>query len=100
MQFCCFKCGKLIDVTAAAPIGTRDGCPKCDADLHCCRNCRFYDPAQHNQCAETQAEWVRVKEAANLCGYFQPNPVLLASGERAPSTGGNASKNSDSLFRT
>jgi hypothetical protein len=78
MQFCCFKCGKIVDFTAAVPIGPRNGCPKCNADLHCCRNCQFYDPAQLNQCSEPQAEWVRDKETANLCEFFQPNPLLLA----------------------
>ncbi|MGA8185577.1 MAG: hypothetical protein WB819_18275 [Terriglobia bacterium] len=77
---------------------TRDTCPNCDADLHCCRNCRFYDPGKHNECAETQAEWVRDKEASNYCGYFQPNPVLLASGS-GPGKQDDAKKRFDSLFR-
>jgi len=79
---------------------TRDTCPNCDADLHCCRNCRFYDPGKHNECAETQAEWVRDKEASNYCGYFQPNPVLLASGSGpGVSKQDDAKKRFDSLFR-
>ncbi len=55
-------------------------CPQCGSDLHCCLNCRFYDPAKHNQCAEPQAEWVRDKESANSCDYFWPNPILMAQG--------------------
>ena len=79
---------------------TRDTCPNCDADLHCCRNCRFYDPGKHNECAETQAEWVRDKVAANYCDYFQPNPVLLAKGS-GPGAGkeNDARKRFGSLFR-
>ncbi|HET7102161.1 MAG TPA: hypothetical protein VFJ52_13495 [Terriglobia bacterium] len=79
-------------------VMTRDTCHNCDADLHCCRNCRFYDPGKHNECAETQAEWVRDKQAANYCDYFQPNPVLLAQG---PGSGkqDEAKKRFDSLFR-
>lgn len=99
MQFTCWKCGEVIEVTAAASrVGARETCPKCDADLHCCRNCQLYDPAKHNQCAETQAEWVRDKEAANYCDYFSPNPVLSA-GKRSSSPGGDAKKRFDSLFK-
>ncbi len=100
MQFSCFKCGQLIEYPAGSPIGKRDTCTKCDADLHCCKNCRFYDPAKHNQCAETQAEWVRDKDAANYCDYFSPNPVLLAQGERSPSSADSAKKKFDSLFKS
>jgi hypothetical protein len=99
MQFSCFQCRKLMEVPAATPVGRRDSCPKCGAGLHACRNCRFYDPSKHNQCAETQAEWVREKDAANFCGYFSPNPVLLAQGERSPSKAGDAKKKFDSLFK-
>ena len=79
-------------------MGTRDTCPQCDADLHCCRNCRFYDPGKHNQCAEPQAEWVRDKEASNYCDYFSPNPVLLARGRRPASQADDAKRKFDSLF--
>jgi hypothetical protein len=100
MEFSCSKCRKLIDYSATAPVGKRDVCPKCDADLHCCKNCRHYDPAKHNQCAETQAEWVRDKDAANYCDYFQPNPVLLAQGGNGPAKSGDAKKKFDSLFKS
>lgn len=80
---------------------TRDTCPACDADLHCCRNCRFYDPAKHNECAETQAEWVRDKEASNYCDYFQPNPVLLAKGSGPGASKQNDARSKfDSLFKS
>jgi hypothetical protein len=97
MRFSCSKCGEVIESTDR--IGIRETCPRCDADLHCCRNCRFYDPGKHNQCAETQAEWVADKEAANYCDYFQPNPILLAKGA-APSKADDAKRKFDSLFKS
>ncbi len=101
MQFSCWKCRQVIEVTAAANrVGTRDTCTGCDADLHTCRNCRFYDPARHNQCAETQAEWVRDKEASNYCDCFSPNPLLLVHGRRPPSRADEAKKKFGSLFKT
>ena len=106
MHFSCFRCGETIEVTAAANrVGTRDTCPRCDADQHSCRNCRFYDPAKHNQCAETQAEWVRDKEASNYCDYFSPGPASIwvapatARPDASRSPADDAKKKFDSLFK-
>ena len=101
MQFSCWKCGELITVPQAGRVLTRDTCPKCDYDLHTCRNCRFYDTTKHNQCAETQAEWVRDKEASNYCDYFSPNPVgpSGARPNRSLSPADDAKKKFDSLFK-
>ena len=98
MTFSCWKCGEVLELPPAGRVGSREACPQCDADLHCCRNCRFYDPTKNNQCSETQAEWVRDKEAGNYCDYFSPNPVLSAS-TRSSSTE-NTKKKFNSLFKT
>ena len=82
--------------TAKAVV--RAACSKCDCDLHACRNCRFYDPTKHNQCAETQAEWVRDKEASNYCDYFSPNPAL-STRIQSSSPADDAKKKFDSLFK-
>jgi len=68
MNRACHHCGR--DVDAVAAIGRRDACLGCGADLHCCRNCRFYDPGYHNQCREPQAERQVDKEQGNFCEYF------------------------------
>jgi hypothetical protein len=99
MLFNCWKCAETIQLAAGSKVGKRDTCPKCDADLHACRNCRFYDPGKHNQCVETQAAWVRDKDAANYCDYFQPNPTLLARGERPTSKAEDTKKKLDSLSK-
>ena len=108
MTFSSWKCGETIEVTeVASRVGTRDTCLPCDADLHSCRNCRFYDASKHNQCAETQAEWVRGKEASNYCDYFSPNPVgpsgarpdSGARSNRSLSAADDAKKKFDSLFK-
>jgi hypothetical protein len=69
-DFCCFHCGTPYEFKER--IGRSDSCPKCDSDLHCCRNCRHYSPNAHNQCSETQADWVKEKDRANYCDYFDP----------------------------
>ena len=82
MYFNCWKCRQKIEYPSGSRVGGRDTCTRCGSGLHACRNCQFYDPAKHNQCAEPRAEWVRDKEAANYCDYFRPNPTLLASDSR------------------
>ncbi len=68
--FHCFRCNAPNEIQDR--IGLRDTCVQCDADLHCCRNCRHYSRSAHNQCNEPQAEWVRDKDRANYCDYFEP----------------------------
>lgn len=65
----CYRCGK--ELALGRETGRRDECPFCRADLHCCRNCRFYDAAAPKQCREPAAELVRDKEKANFCDFFQ-----------------------------
>ena len=49
-----------------------DSCEHCGADVHCCKNCKFFDPYVHNQCRESTTMWEPDKEKANFCTYFTP----------------------------
>ena len=72
----CWKCGTEIqEISGARKVLRTDSCPKCDSDLHVCKNCRHHDPQYHNECRETEAEWVKDKERANFCDYFAPKAV-------------------------
>ena len=73
----CLSCRKEIGVTGR--VGFRDECPRCGADLHSCRHCRFHDPGAYNQCRESSAERVSDKEKANRCEYFQPGAGQAAA---------------------
>lgn len=70
VKLICFSCGTENQV--AERIGRRDECEKCMADLHCCKNCRFYDQSSYNECKEPSADVVREKAEANFCDYFEP----------------------------
>jgi hypothetical protein len=56
------------------PLSRRAQCLACEAELHVCRLCQFYDPRVKEQCTEDRAEEVREKELANFCDYFKPKP--------------------------
>lgn len=77
----CYRCGRAIG--AVERIGRRDTCLGCGSDLHCCRNCRFYDPAFHNECREPQAERQVDKECGNFCEYFSVTDVARAAAPAA-----------------
>ena len=98
VSFSCFNCGQPIQVLGDAKVLKNDTCSKCDADLHCCKNCRFFDPAVNNQCRETQAEWVATKDRRNYCDYFEASThitLVKKSGGQAD----DARKKFDSLFK-
>ena len=65
----CQFCGADLPIRGRVP--RREECPSCRRDLHCCRQCTFYDPTVHNACRETQAEWIVDKERANFCDFFR-----------------------------
>ena len=67
----CWKCG-IRHNDILLPLSRRAKCPSCSANLHCCRQCRFYDTRVSNQCLEPVAEAVKDKTRANFCGYLIP----------------------------
>ncbi|MFQ5936557.1 MAG: hypothetical protein ACE5LB_09125 [Acidiferrobacterales bacterium] len=70
-ELICWKCGAESE-DLPLPLSRRAECAKCDAELHVCRMCEFYDRRVANQCTEDRAEEVREKERANFCDYFKP----------------------------
>ena len=71
--FSCHKCGGSISLAFREKVMRKDLCPTCEADLHCCSNCKFFDTGRNNECSEPQAEWVKDKEKANFCNFFDPS---------------------------
>ena len=63
----CHQCGETI----TDAVGFRATCPKCQAYLHCCVNCRLYSPSSHNHCLSSTTEYVRDVEGANFCEEFE-----------------------------
>lgn len=67
----CFSCGQALMLMKG--FSRREECESCGADVHSCKNCRFYDPGAYNECKEPSAEVVREKERANHCDFFEIN---------------------------
>ncbi len=95
----CYKCGHALRVLPRDRIHRSDTCAACGADLYCCVHCRYFDPSRSNECSEPQAEWVRDKEAANFCGYFEPRTSLNLTARGGRSRGADARAAFDNLFK-
>ena len=89
----CWQCGNQ-----QSPDSIDQGsiCESCRADLHCCRNCRQFDPAARLECRKPIEKAYRDKTVRNDCALFEPRPVLDATGRRANRPAAAPSKNGDS----
>lgn len=75
----CHACGnetELID-----KVKRSDTCEHCGVDLHCCKNCKFWDAMVHNQCRESTSVWEPDKEKANFCTFFIAREGEMDHGE-------------------
>jgi len=90
----CQGCGTVIDLPE--PIGRRESCPSCGADLHACVQCTFHDPSAPNECREPEAERVLSKEQANFCELFR---LSRAEGGGRRSEAEAARARLDALFK-
>ena len=78
----CHRCRKELDLQDRP--GRAETCPHCRADLRCCLNCAFFDPAAYNACREPQAERVLEKDRGHFCDYFHFRDARAPSAPRDP----------------
>jgi hypothetical protein len=78
----CWQCGTSL-AHLSLPLTRRDACRQCNAELHACKLCEFYDPSKAKHCREPIAEEVGDKRRANFCDYFKPKPGAYSSSRTA-----------------
>lgn len=72
----CFNCA-----TALAPGTDFNGaCPKCNAELHCCKQCTHFEPSTRFQCLKPIPVRIAVKDKANTCNLFSPRVTVAREG--------------------
>ena len=69
----CWRCGAELALDLF-PLRRAEVCPACDADLHVCKLCQFFNPSVSDGCDEPIAAGVTNKVRANFCDYFKPSP--------------------------
>lgn len=94
----CFNCATTL------PPGTdfAGNCPKCNAELHCCKQCSFFEPSTRFQCLKPIPVRIAVKDKANECTLFSPRVTVARDGTAAspaatpsPNAGPPAPRNAD-----
>jgi hypothetical protein len=78
----CASCG------AKAPpnINAESSCPKCNADLHTCRQCNYFDPSARFECRKSIPARIMNKNARNTCELFAPRTVVERETSSGPPT--------------
>ena len=97
--FKCNQCGQLRQ--NLGELTTDETCLKCNADLHTCGNCRFFDTTTLWECRENITARVANKQARNECALFSPKIVRDLAADKAGKlqTPDEARKAFDALFK-
>ncbi len=88
----CHECGH--EITLDVKVARLDTCDNCDADLHCCNNCHFYDH-RADRCRENITTYVRNRDRANFCASFRFRETEANRGEEVE----DAKARLDALFK-
>ncbi len=78
----CFNCATPL------PAGTdfNGNCPKCNAPLHCCKQCAHFEPSTRFQCLKPIPVRIPVKDKANECTLFSPRVTVARDGVTPPAS--------------
>ena len=77
----CFNCATTL------PPGTdlSGNCPKCNTELHCCKQCSHFEPSTRFQCMKPIPVRIPVKDKANECTLFTPRVTVARDGTASSS---------------
>jgi hypothetical protein len=75
----CAACG----AKAPSIINLETSCPKCNADLHTCKQCTYFDPSARFECRKSIPARIMNKNKRNTCELFAARTVV----ERETSSG-------------
>jgi len=80
-------------------------CPKCNAALHCCKQCAHFEPSTRFQCLKPIPVRIPVKDQENECELFKPRVTVArdaapATDRHAPPTASAPAPRSASDART
>lgn len=66
----CWKCKSEYEMPPYGKLSFRAICDRCQASLHCCKNCKNYKPGLPNDCLIPGTEYIADREANNFCEDF------------------------------
>ena len=68
----------------AAEIAFAGNCPKCNTELHCCKQCSHFEPSTRFQCLKPIPMRIAVKDKSNQCELFTPRVTVAREGVAVP----------------
>ena len=68
----CYNCA----TTLPPETDLTGSCPKCHAELHCCKQCSHFEPSTRFQCLKPIPVRIPVKDKANDCTLFSPRVTV------------------------
>ena len=106
MRARCWNCGAVL----APGFDPNGQCPRCRAEMHCCKQCVHFDTGKQFECTQPIPERIPKKDAKNNCTFFElrmnvekdTSPVNYAANvPAAPSPGrpNDARKAFEDLFK-
>jgi hypothetical protein len=72
----CYNCA----TTLPPDVDFRGNCPKCNAELHCCKQCSHFEPSMRFQCLKPIPVRIATKDKANECNSFMPRVTVAREG--------------------
>jgi len=78
----CFNCATALPEN----IDWKSNCPKCNAALHCCKQCAHFEPSTRFQCLKPIPVRIPYKDQTNECPLFKPRVTVAR--DAAPANNG------------
>lgn len=82
----CYNCATALP----SDIEFSGNCPKCNAALHCCKQCANFEPSTRFQCLKPIPVRIAPKDQANTCDLFKPRVTVARDSAQAGPTFGSA----------
>lgn len=91
----CAECGTVLPLQLD-PFGQ---CPKCQAELHSCRQCTHFDPASRFECTQPIPERIPDKSARNACSHYEIRTSVEREASSSATRPADARRAFDNLFK-
>jgi hypothetical protein len=78
----CYNCATAMP----ADHDFKSNCPKCNAALHCCKQCAHFEPSTRFQCLKPIPLRIAYKDAANECEWFKPRVTVARDAKSGTTT--------------
>ncbi len=91
----CAMCGNII--SSLVEIRGDSQCPKCQADLRTCKQCRHFDTAAQFECTQPIPKRIP-KDVRNDCEFFDRRTSVERETTSPTSQGGGSPKDARSAF--